>query len=345
MNGEKVPNEPFDGNDINGLDLPAVEQLIIDRNMKINQSGAYMTGLYWDLGLLLLRLKQICGKHGQWETKLDKMGIGRTRATKAMKINETFEVRADCEQMPVAKAYAMRKRKKTVEYENPQLPDNSCFCPNERIRIYNCRFQDLEGLGGVKPETVDLLKTDPPYVGDWLSQMPDLAAFAERSLKPGGLAVFYYSNYYLNVLIREMEKHLRYVWTFCHPYQADGLRTISSHGIEQCWKPIVIFAKGDWKSPREIEDMLPDFGREKSRDYWEQSLPLLEHVLDMFSQPDDLILDPLAGTCTIMEACHSKGRRCVACDSNPAAMAHARQRWERIKRKLYDDLHNDAAGG
>ena len=134
---------------------------IIDRNMKINQSGAHMTGLYWDLGLLLLRLKQICGKHGQWETKLDKMGIGRTRATKAMKINETFEVRADCEQMPVAKAYAMRKRKKTVEYENPQLPDNSCFCPNERIRIYNCRFQDLEGLGGVKPETVDLLKTDP----------------------------------------------------------------------------------------------------------------------------------------------------------------------------------------
>ena len=146
--------------------------------------------------------------------------------------------------------------------------------------------------------------------------------------------MFYYGNYYLNVLIREMEKHLRYVWTFCHPYQADGLRTISSHGIEQCWKPIVIFAKGDWKSPREIEDMLPDFGREKSRDYWEQSLPLLEHVLDMFSQPDDLILDPLAGTCTIMEACHSKGRRCVACDSNPAAMAHARQRWERIKRKL-----------
>jgi hypothetical protein len=345
MSGEKVPNEPFDGKDIDGLDLPTVERLIVDRNAKINESGTYMTGLYWDLGLLLLRLRAICGRHGQWEKRLDRMGVGRTRATKAMKINETFDARADCAQMSVAKAYAMRKRKKTVEYESPLPPDNSCFSPNANIRIYNCRLQDLEGLGGIGPDMADLLMTDPPYVGEWLPQIPELAAFSARVLRPGGLAVFYYGNYYLNVLIREMEKHLRYVWTFCHPYQADGLKTISSHAIEQCWKPVVVFSKGDWKSPRKIEDMLPDFGREKSRDYWEQSLPLLEHLLGIFSQPGDLVLDPLAGTCTIMEACHNVGRRCVACDSNPTALAHARQRWEAIKRRTYDDLHDDAAGG
>jgi hypothetical protein len=340
-------NEPFENDDLGGLDLPAVEQLADERNKKINEAGAYVTGLYWDLGRCLLRLQELCGKkYGEWEKRLLRMKIERTRATKAMKIKDTFACRADCEQMPVAKAYAMRKRKKTVEYESSQPPDNSCFSPSDSIHIYNCHFQDLEKLGGIKPETVDILPTDPPYVGEWLPQMPDFAAFTVRMLKPGGLAVLYYGNYYLNVLIREMEKvGLRYVWTFCHPYQADGLKTISNHGIEQCWKPVVVFSKGDWKSPRKIEDMLPDFGREKSRDYWEQSLPLIEHLLEMFSQPGDLALDPLAGTCTIMEACWNKGRRCVACDNNPAAMAHAKQRWEAIKRRIYDDLHDDAAGG
>ncbi len=347
MSREKMPNEPFDGNDINSLDLPAVEQLIVDRNTKINESGTYMTALYWDLGLLLLRLKDICGKHGQWEKKLDCIGIGRTRATKAMAIKNTFKVREGCAQMSVAKAYAMRKRKKTVEYEKPQPPDNSCFTPNENIQIYNCLFQALEGLGGTNPETVDLLMTDPPYVGEWHPQMPDLAAFTARVLKPGGLAIVYFGNLYLNVLIREMEatKELHYFSTFCHPYAPDSLRTINHLGIEQDWKPVVGFAKGEWKSERKIEDMLPAFPREKGRDYWEQSVPLLEHLVEMFSQPGDLVLDPLAGTCSIMDACHSKGRRCVACDSNPAAMAHARQRWEAIKRRVYDDLHDDATGG
>ena len=175
------------------------------------------------------------------------MGIGRTRATKAMKINETFDARADCEQMPVAKAYAMRKRKKTVEYESPLPPDNSCFRPNERVLLANARFQDLETLGYVKPETADLLLGDPPYVGDWLPQIPDLAAFAARVLKPGGLAVLYYGNTHLNVMIREMEKHLQYVATLCHPYEADGLRTVNYLGFEVCWKPIVVFSKGGWK--------------------------------------------------------------------------------------------------
>ena len=201
-------------------------------------------------------------------------------------------------------------------------------------------------LGGVKPDTVDLLLSDPPYVGEFLSQLSDLAAFTARVLKPGALAVFYYGNMYLNILIQEMERAgLRYLWTFSHPYADNSLRTINHLGIEQCWKPVVVFAKGDWKSEQKIQDMLPAFPREKGRDYWEQSLPLLEHLLEMFSAENDLVLDPLAGTCTIMEACFNKNRRCIACDSNPAAMTHARQRWEAIKRRLYDDLHDDAAGG
>ena len=139
-------------------------------------------------------------------------------------------------------------------------------------------------------------------------------------LRPGGLAVYYYGNLYLPALIREMERAgLRYLWTFCHPYAPNSLRTINHLGIEQSWKPVVAFAKGEWRSDRKIPDMLLAFPREKGRDYWEQSLPLLEYLLETFSEAGDTVLDPLAGTYTIMEACFNKDRKCIACDSDPAA--------------------------
>ncbi len=192
--------ESFDNDAIDNLDPAVAEQLAIDRNGKINEAGAYITGLYWDLGAALLKLRELYGKHGEWERKRARMGIERTRATKAMRIKQTFSRRADCQQLSVERAYAMRKRKKTVEYDTPHPPDHSCFTPNESLRVYNCRFEDLEQLGGVKPETVDLLLTDPPYLQEWLTQMPTLAGFVARALKPGGRAVFYYGNMFLNHL-------------------------------------------------------------------------------------------------------------------------------------------------
>ncbi len=244
MSREKMRCESFDNDVIDNLDPAVAEQLAIDRNGKINEAGAYITGLYWDLGAALLKLRELYGKHGEWERKLARMGIERTRATKAMRIKQTFTRRTDCEQMSVERAYAMRKRKKTVEYDTPHPPDHSCFTPNESLRVYNCRFEDLEQLGGVKPETVDLLLTDPPYLQEWLTQMPTLAGFVARMLKPGGRAVFYYGNMFLNHLVREMEaKQLTYFWTFCHPYATGSCRSINRRGIQQDWKPVVLFGK------------------------------------------------------------------------------------------------------
>jgi 16S rRNA G966 N2-methylase RsmD len=346
MSGEKMLDEPFENDDLGGLDLPEVERLADERNKKINEAGAYVTGLYWDLGRFLLRLQELCGKkYGEWEKRLLRIGVERTRATKAMKIKETFACRADCEQLPLERAYAMRKRKKTVEYLPQEPPDNSSFSPTEHIHTYNSRFQDLEGLGHVRPETVDLLPCDPPYISEWLPQLPDLAAFAARVLKPNGLVAIYYGKDHLDALFREMGNHLKYLATFCHPYEADGMRSVNHLNIEVCWKPVVVFGKGTWKSPRKIDDMLPAFPAQKTRDYWEQPLTLVEHLLQVFSEEDDLVLDPVAGTFTVMEACFNKNRRCVACDIDPAMMLHARQRWEAIKRRIYDDLHDDAAGG
>ena len=345
MRGEKVRDEPFGGKDIGSLDVPELERLAADTNRKINAAGVLLTGLYWDLGMFLLDLKERYGRHGTWEKRLAKMGIDRTRATKATAIKRTFRCRKDCEQMSVDDAYAMRKRKKTVEYTPPDPHDNSSFSPTEDLHVYNTPYQELEQQGRITPGSVDLMPCDPPYVGDWLPQLPDLAAFAARVLKPNGLAAIYYGKDHLDSLFREMDKqHLKYLAMFCHPYEIDGMRSVNHLHIEVCWKPVVLFGKGTWKSPRKIEDMLPAFPAEKTRDYWEQPLGLVEWLLEMFSEEGDLVVDPVAGTFTVMEACFNKHRRCIACDIDPAMMLHARQRWEAIKRGIYDDLHADAAG-
>ncbi len=103
MSGENMRDERFADGDIDGMDLSDLESLAVDINKNINDMGALLTGFYWDLGLFLLGLKQRYGKHGTWEKRLARMNIARTRATKAMKIKETFSCRKDCAQMSVEK--------------------------------------------------------------------------------------------------------------------------------------------------------------------------------------------------------------------------------------------------
>ena len=175
-------NEPFDGKDIGSMELPELERLADDRNKRINEAGVFLTGLYWDLGAALLRMRELC-RHGDWEKKLAKMDIERTEPPKPWRSSRPSYCRKDCEQLPVEAAYAMRKRKKTVEYTPPDPHDNSSFSPVEGIYTYNTPFQELEGQNRIKPSTADLVLSDPPYVGDWLPQLPDVAAFAAQDAK------------------------------------------------------------------------------------------------------------------------------------------------------------------
>ena len=59
------------------------------------------------------------------------------------------------------------------------------------------------------------------------------------------------------------KQHLKYFGMFCHPYELDGMRSVNHLNIEVCWKPVVLFGKGTWKSPRKVEDMLPAYPGEK----------------------------------------------------------------------------------
>ena len=72
----------------------------------------------------------------------------------------------------------------------------------------DCRFQDLD----IEAESAHLRLTDFPYTKDFLPQLPELAAFAERILRPSGLLVTYAGQYFLDHAVVAFRERLTWRW-------------------------------------------------------------------------------------------------------------------------------------
>jgi hypothetical protein len=81
---------------------------------------------------------------------------------------------------------------------------------DDAIRLFHCRFQDLERTAGISPGSVNLLLTDIPYGQAFLSQVPELATFAERILAEGGLFVCLCGQYWLHKVMEAVNQFLTY---------------------------------------------------------------------------------------------------------------------------------------
>ena len=57
----------------------------------------------------------------------------------------------------------------------------------DSVKLFHCPFQLLERTAAIRPGSVDLILTDIPFGKEFLPQLSDLAALAERILVKGGL--------------------------------------------------------------------------------------------------------------------------------------------------------------
>ena len=94
--------------------------------------------------------------------------------------------------------------------------------PLDSIQIHHCPFQKLEKVAGIRPGSVQLVLTDIPFGKEFLPQLADLAAFAERVLVTGGLFVTYSGQYYLPQVIDAFGKHLTYRWLAMSSWDGDS---------------------------------------------------------------------------------------------------------------------------
>lgn len=170
-------------------------------------------------------------------------------------------------------------------------------------------FREL--IRKLKPNSIDLILTDPPYPKEYLSLWNDLAKETERVLKPSGFLIAYSGQNYLSQVLKSLNEHLEYYW-LAGLYHKGPTAQRFEVNMWNRFKPILIY----YKLPREkqdkwIEDILISEAPNKEMHEWGQSVEPLITLLETFSKPGDTICDPFFGGGSTIEACIKTKRNFV----------------------------------
>ena len=160
---------------------------------------------------------------------------------------------------------------------------------------------------------VDVIITDPPYPKEYLDCFSDLGRFAKEKLKEDGFLIVYSGQYHLPEVIKRLEEHLTYVWTFCL-YHVGKKQLVNGVNIMCGWKPVLIFSKGKKKMRFAAYDVLVSEKREKSSHEWQQSESGVKQLVEIFSRPGELVVDPFAGSGTFLKVAKDLGRKAIGAE-------------------------------
>ncbi|MDQ3848198.1 MAG: site-specific DNA-methyltransferase, partial [Thermoproteota archaeon] len=205
------------------------------------------------------------------------------------------------------------------------LPDLS---PTDRLHVLCGDFREVGA--GLPDASIDLIVTDPPYTKAAMPLWDDVAAFANRVLKPSGFFITYSGTLYVPEAIQRLGKHLTYYWLACLEHRGAHRQNYFRHVFE-LMKPILIYAKEPVRvQPEWLMDIVKSTGPDKRYHDWGQSVEAVRYLVTRFSKPGDLVLDPCSGSGTNVLAALLEGRRAIAIELNPLHATTIRKRGQEI---------------
>jgi 16S rRNA G966 N2-methylase RsmD len=176
-----------------------------------------------------------------------------------------------------------------------------------------------EGLP-LADNSVDVILTDPPYPREFLPLYETLGSEAARILKPGGTLAVMCGQSYLPDIYRLLSLHLTYQWTFAYLTPGGQSAQLWERKINTFWKPVLWFVKGEysgeWKG-----DVSSSAANDKRDHDWQQDEDGMADLVERFSQPGDLIVDPFVGAGTTGIAALRLKRKFIGFDNDPQAVA------------------------
>jgi len=179
----------------------------------------------------------------------------------------------------------------------------------------NIRDLVLEGpfvSQNINDNSIDLIVTDPPYGEKYLDLWSDLGVFADRVLRPGKWLISYSGQKHLDEFLHRLGKHLNYFWTMA--VELTGTTQILNN-VNIQWKPLLVFYKEPLTLPHEVfGDLIRGQQGNKNQHEWAQSVPEAETIINIFSQPGDLVLDPMCGSGTTLIAGLNRKRKVLGCE-------------------------------
>jgi len=206
-----------------------------------------------------------------------------------------------------------------------------CDSAGELPRGIEIRHGDFREVLGDLRGQVDAMITDPPYLSEYIPLYGELAKLAAELLRPHGVLVVMTPHLHLLEVGNLMTPHLRYRW-ICTYWMGDTKANVSAAKIATSWKPLLVFTRYDAENLRFV---CSDYfsaargkadGVQKELHHWQQSLDGFTEIVQRFTEPGDLVVDPFLGSGTTALACLQLGRRFVGCDIDAGAVAIARRR-------------------
>lgn len=193
---------------------------------------------------------------------------------------------------------------------------------------YKLYADDIRGgLPQVLNNSVDYIITDPPYPKEYIPLYGDLSKLAARVLKPGGSLIVMVGQSYLPEVIAQLGRHMTYHW--CLSYQTPGGQSphLWNKRVNTFWKPVLWYVKGEYSGDY-VGDVLksPTNDNDKQFHEWGQSLGGMRDIIERFTNPGDMILDPFLGGGTTGVAAVSMGRKFIGSDIVAENIAITEQR-------------------
>ena len=178
------------------------------------------------------------------------------------------------------------------------------------------RFEDFRiGCNAIKDNSIDAIITDPPYPLEFIHLWEAMFSMADRVLKPSAFLICYANHQNLETIFR-LSNNLKYYWIFKLDFTAKPIA--KGRNLIATWKPVLVYQKLPFKKlENTIEDQIKetkpfDYASRDMHDLnWGQSLGKFEWIINSFTNPQDIVLDPFAGTGTTLVACKNTKRKCI----------------------------------
>ena len=251
-------------------------------------------------------------------TPLQKTGISRrdrgfakTLADNKDTIEEVVEEEVNKGKLPTREKVIKKIRENKTKKDRETMMRRSKLYKDEIFPVIHDDFYSY-CMENIESNSINHIITDPPYPRKFLPLWSQLGEVAKRVLKPSGFCIAYTGVYYLPDVLNRMGEHLEYYWQMCMKLRGKHA-TVFQRNIYQQYRSIIIFQKPPIKKQRfmTVDFFESDPHEEKALHSWQQAIKGFEVLLEKFTMPKQIILEPFAGAGTVGVACMKNNRRCI----------------------------------
>ena len=260
-------------------------------------------------------------------SKLANVSHDTIAKVKVIEAKATQEVKAQLStgEVSINQAYQEIKKEEKNQIKLNERDRLAEIGKNKKIEI-DFRLGDFEEVFADLPDgSIDCIITDPPYPYEFIEVWTKLSRFAKRVLKPNGYCIAYSGQMNLPEVIKRMNEHLNYYWTFSLIHTGSR-QLINGRNLFCGWKPILVFQNGFKKLDKPFDDFIMGTGIEKTHHKWQQAELELKHLIDNFTKEGDVIMEPFAGGATTIIAALKLNRNIIAAEIDETSYNVSKQR-------------------